>query len=63
MFRTLLFTSMLGIALAATNSTTNGVTISADTTMFQSVEQAYWVVLQKRINSIKVPDIASKTDD
>ena len=37
MFRTL--TGMLGTALAAaTNSTTNGVTVSADTAVFQAAE-------------------------
>ena len=62
MFRTFLFTCVLGTVLAATNSTTNGVTVSADTSILQKIEQAYWVVLQKKINGIKLPDFESKSD-
>ena len=63
MLRTLLFTCVLGTTLAITNSTMNGATVSFDTSVVQQAEQAWWHVIQDRINKIPVPDLQSKTDD
>ena len=63
MLRTLLATFVLGTALAATNSTTNGVTLSLDTAVMQQFEEAYWAVIEERINAIAVPDLVLPSDD
>ena len=62
MLKALAFTCVLGSALAAANSTTNGLTFSADVSMFQQAEEAYWHAIQSRINSIVLPDVVDPND-
>ena len=61
MFKTLL-ASCVGFVSAA-DSTTNGMTVSADTAMFQQAEMAYWAAIQNRINRVNIPDIVMPSDD
>ena len=61
MLRTLLATCVLTTAFAI-ESTTNGATVSFDTSVIQSAEQTYWNMIQGRINAIKVPDLIMKND-
>ena len=61
MLRTLFASIAAGVS-AVTNSTTNGVTMSLDTSVLQQAELALWHSVESRINQIKVPDFVSKKD-
>ena len=54
--------SCAGFVSAATNSTTNGITFSADTSVIQQAEEAYWAAIQNRLNNINVPDLILPKD-
>ena len=61
MLRTLFASIAAGVS-AVTNSTTNGVTMSLDTSVLQQAELALWHSVEERINKIHVPDLVSKKD-